>query len=280
MGDAMKRIPLTLFGLFVCCWLSACANQKDVRILDERLMVLERQNQEVQKRIKTDLASSQSTESTLRNQYAGIYADMEKLKEDNRLLSGRMDEIAHSLDRKAATPEGDLKMRLDNIEERLAQVERYLNMDSAGGKTPGAPKGEGAAVAGTTVGGPPKELTADQLYANSKAAFDAGQIEKARQGFQQFLKTYPKSENADNAQFWIGETYFSEKFYEKAILEYQVVIEKFPKGNKAPAAMLKQGYAFIQLNDKANARLVMKELGKKYPKSNEAKIAAEKLKEL
>jgi tol-pal system protein YbgF len=276
----MKRIPFAFLGLFVCFWLNACANQKDVRVIDERLMILERQNQEVQKRIKTDLASSQSTESTLRNQYAGIYADLEKLKEDNRLLSGRIDEISHAMDRKATTSETDLKTRLDRNEERLAQIERYLNLDSSGGKTPAAPKAEGAAAVGTADGGPPKELTADQLYANAKEAFDAGQIEKARQGFQQILKTYPKSENADNAQFWIGETYFNEKFYEKAILEYQVVVEKFPKGNKAPAAMLKQGYAFIQLNDKANARLILKEIGKKYPKSNEAKIAAEKLKEL
>jgi tol-pal system protein YbgF len=276
----MKRIPFAFLGLFVCCWLSACANQKDVQILDERLMVLERQNQEVQKRIKTDLASSQGTESTLRSQYASIAADMEKLKEDNNLLSGRIDEISHSLGRKVTTSEGDLKTRLDRIEERLAQLERFLNLDASGAKTSTAPKTEGAAAVGTTAGGPPKELTAEQLYADAKQAFDAGQIEKARRGFQQLLKTYPKSENADNAQFWIGETYFNEKFYEKAILEYQVVVEKFPKGNKAPAAMLKQGYAFIELNDKANARLILKEVVKKYPKSNEAKIAAEKLKGL
>ena len=243
-------------------------------------MVLERQNQEVQKRIKTELASSQGTEATLRNQYAGIAADMEKLKEDTSLLSGRIDEISHSLGRKVTTSEDDLKTRLDRIEARLAQLERYLNLDSSGERTPTAPKAESAAAVGTTASGPPKELTAEQLYADAKQAFDAGQIEKARQGFQQLLKTYPKSENADNAQFWIGETYFNEKFYEKAILEYQVVVEKFPKGNKAPAAMLKQGYAFIELNDKANARLILKEVVKKYPKSNEAKIAAEKLKAL
>lgn len=274
----MKRLSLAIVGLFICCWLNACASQKDVLILDERLMVLERQNQELQKRVKTDLVSSQSTESTLRGQYAGISADMEKLKQDSILLSGRIDEITHNMDRKTMSSEGDLKTRLDRIEERLAQIERYLNLDASGGKLPVAAGAAGAAAGVAAAGA--KELSAEQLYAEAKAAFDAGQIDKARQGFQQLLKKYPKSENADNAQFWIGETYFNEKFYEKAILEYQVVVEKFPKGNKAPAAMLKQGYAFIQLNDKANARLVLKEVGKRYPKSNEAKIAAEKLKEL
>jgi tol-pal system protein YbgF len=279
----MKALLLATLSLIVLCWLNGCASQKDVIILDERLMVLERQNQDVQKRISSELdrfgKSNQSAETELRSQYAGIYADMEKLRQDTRMLSGQIDEVSHQMDRKATSNEGDLKMRLDKLDERLTQVERYLNIESSGAKPPVAGKAEG----GTTVSHPDsgaKELTAEQMYAAAKQAFDGGQMDKARQGFQQFLKTYPKSENADNAQFWIGETYFNEKWYEKAILEYQTVIEKFPKGNKAPAAMLKQGYAFIKLNDKANARLILKEIEKKYPKSNEAKIAAEKLKEL
>ncbi|MFQ5486070.1 MAG: tetratricopeptide repeat protein, partial [Desulfobacterales bacterium] len=83
----------------------------------------------------------------------------------------------------------------------------------------------------------------------------------------------------DNAQFWIGDTYYREKWFEKAILEYQKVIENYPKGNKVPASLLKQGFAFFNIGDKANARLILKELIKKYPQSNETKIAIKKLKE-
>ena len=100
----------------------------------------------------------------------------------------------------------------------------------------------------------------------------------AKKYFQEVIQRYPKSENADNAQFWIGEIYYREKWYEKAILEYQKVIEKYPDGNKVPAALLKQGLAFHNIGDKANSRHILEELVKKYPKSNEAKIAREKLK--
>jgi tol-pal system protein YbgF len=92
------------------------------------------------------------------------------------------------------------------------------------------------------------------------------------------LKIYPKSKHADNAQFWIGEIYYREKWYEKAILEYQKVIEKYPKGNKVESSLLKQGLAFYNIGDRANARLILNVLIKKYPKSNEAKIAKRKLK--
>jgi len=113
----------------------------------------------------------------------------------------------------------------------------------------------------------------------AKQAFDQGDFETAREGFQKLIKQHPKSKNADNAQFWIGEIYYREKWYEKAIIEYQNVIEKHPKGNKVPASLLKQGFAFYNLGDKANARLILTELLKKYPKSNESKIARQKLKE-
>ncbi|MBU1163265.1 MAG: tol-pal system protein YbgF, partial [Proteobacteria bacterium] len=99
-------------------------------------------------------------------------------------------------------------------------------------------------------------------------------------GFKDLINKFPKSVHADNAQFWIGDSYYSEKWYEKAILEYQKVIEEYPKGNKVPASLLKQGFAFLNLGDKANARLILQELVNKYPKSNEAKIATKKLKEL
>ena len=94
------------------------------------------------------------------------------------------------------------------------------------------------------------------------------------------MKNDPTSSNADNAQFWIGETYYNEQWFEKAILEYQTVIEQYPKGNKVPAAMLKQGLAFLKLGDQSNARLVLKRLIQYYPKSNEASIATAKLKDI
>jgi tol-pal system protein YbgF len=116
------------------------------------------------------------------------------------------------------------------------------------------------------------------MYRQAKQAFDQGNSDAARNKFKELIERYPKSDRADNAQFWIGEIYYREKWYEKAILEYQKVIENYPKGNKVPASLLKQGFAFLNLGDKANSRLILQELMKKYPKTNEAKIAKDKLK--
>jgi tol-pal system protein YbgF len=159
--------------------------------------------------------------------------------------------------------------RLDAFELRLAKVEQYLDVQTASRGAAG-----GAVVAGGAQE-PSEDIT---LYAQGKKLFDNEDFGGARNAFESLLKKFPQSDQADNAQFWIGETYYRENWYEKAILEYQKVIENFPKGNKVPAALLKQGMSFTELGDKENARLIFKELIDRYPRSTEAKIAAQKLK--
>jgi tol-pal system protein YbgF len=121
--------------------------------------------------------------------------------------------------------------------------------------------GDGAVV-GALSGKTKKKHLEDEVYASAKQAFDRGNLEVAREGFQKTIKQYPKSQHAGNAQFWIGEIYYREKWYEKAILEYQKVIEKYPKSNKVPASILKQGFAFLNLGGKPSARF-FKEISSK-----------------
>ena len=196
-----------------------------------------------------------------------------------QLLSGRFEEIEHRAQQQSIVFEkgqqkiDELSLQTAKIDKRLVDLEQYLNFGE-NAKQPSARE----TSSDRDQNEPSPETTANQIYNESKQAYDNGKLDKARKGFQQLIKTFPKSNNADNAQFWIGESYYREKWYEKAILEYQTVIEKYPKGNKVPAAMLKQGMAFLQLGDKSNARLILKELEKKYPKSNEAKVGRQKAK--
>ncbi len=287
----LKPLCLTVAVAVWCAGMLGCASQKDVIILDERLMLLERQNHELQKQnsdmqklVHKELAvvgeSSQTTESALRSKYAVLNAELDSIRENLQLLSGRFEEIEHQSQQKFAVFEkgqqkiDELSLQSAKIDKRLIEIEQYLNLGENATQPPGRNTSSSADQKNAGA-----ETTADQIYNESKQAYDNGKLDKARQGFQQLIKTFPQSTNADNAQFWIGESYYREKWYEKAILEYQTVLEKYPKGNKVPAAMLKQGMAFLQLGDKSNARLILKELEKKYPKSNEAKVAAQKLKE-
>jgi tol-pal system protein YbgF len=115
------------------------------------------------------------------------------------------------------------------------------------------------------------------LYRDAYETFQKGDLEGARRKFEAFLKQYPNTELSDNAQFWIGETYYLKKDFEKAILEYEKAIAKYPEGDKIPAALFKQALAFLELGDKTNARNLLKRVIERYPHSEQAEMAKKRL---
>ncbi len=278
---------LSILTLCSCLFLlNGCvALQQDMVLMEDRLLALEVQNMELQKQMKSDLdafgKTSKSSERNLRTQVAGMNANMEGLQQEVRLLRGRVEELEYLINRKVSDTDKKNAERLDEMglsvakmDQRLIQLEQYLNVESKSGR-PRVPAGDQPDAAKTDA--PADDEKA--IYETGRQAYDNGEWDKARQQFKQLIQKYPKSGNADNAQFWIGESYYREKWYERAILEYQTVLEKYPKGNKVPAAMLKQGLALLQINEKSSARLILQELVKKYPKAPESEIAAKKLKE-
>ncbi len=277
--------PIFIFLSFVV----GCATQNEVSTIDNRLSELEMRNAETRKKsdaLKSDLQVRQDEEQALRLQAATLRQQITALSEEIRLLNGRIEEIEFALNRqrqKEAQASGSKQAQLEDVaastrknDQRIDRIEQYLNFETA----PPAAAAEKKTAKIVPVPPAKKELSEEEIYRQAKQAFDQGDSDSARSKFQELIERHPKSERADNAQFWIGEIYYREKWYEKAILEYQKVIENYPNGNKVPAALLKQGFAFLNLGDKANSRLILQELIKKYPKTNEAKIAKDKLKDL
>jgi tol-pal system protein YbgF len=289
----MKSIIITSLVCFLI--LSGCVSQSELTSLDTRLNDLEIRNAEAKKnsqKLTSGLANREGEEQALRHQAASLRAKMEALNDEMRTLTGRIEEIQYLLNRQTQVDAESVKVKEDKIDrlakstksndDRIYRIEQYLNFEPSK-QIP--PAGKPAEESTTKIVPAPadrvkQELPEDEIYRMAKQAFDQGDSDAARKKFQELIRRYPKSERADNAQFWIGEIYYREKWYEKAILEYQKVIEKYPKGNKVPASLLKQGFAFFNLGDKSNSRLILEELIKKYPKSNEAKIAKDKVKDL
>ncbi len=284
--------------------LLGCVSEDDFVKNDNRLAQLEQRNAQQEKQyadITQTIQQSRQTTSqiaeqfknyrqerkgedqNLRTQAAELRSLIEELREEIQEVGGRLEETAFVLQQKTASM-GEKNSHASNelrrfdtsinaIEARTSHIERYLNLESPGNQTE-----KGGALVPKTAPKSVARLTENELYDSAKKAFDQGDLEDSREKFASFIKTFSKSKHADNAQFWIGEIYYREKWYEKAILEYQKVIENYPRGNKVKASLLKQGLAFYKLGDKANARLILRELLKKYPKSNESKIAKKILK--
>jgi tol-pal system protein YbgF len=126
----------------------------------------------------------------------------------------------------------------------------------------------------------PPNLSPQEIYNMAYADYLKGNFALAIDGFKIYLDNFAQSPFADNALYWIGECYFSQKDYEEAITRYNQLILNYPLGDKVPAAYLHKGISLMELDRKEEALSVFKLMVSKYPLEEETKIAQEKIKEL
>ncbi|MBF0228278.1 MAG: tol-pal system protein YbgF [Desulfamplus sp.] len=287
-------LQLNLFFLLLLC--SGCVGGSEFQLLESKVATLEEDNIRLKKQYDSMINEDFITlEKEQREKYAEVKDMMESLKNDIQIVRGNLEESEHRL-KEASEAAGASELgRLDNAismnYRRILRIEQHLGLESSepvdGGLVPPQTQpSDGTATTSSASGGtvqsgtPTQNSSEEGLYNAAKALLDAGKNEQARNQFEAFIKRYPTSENADNARFWVADSYYREKWYEKAILEYQRVIEEYSKGNKVPSALLKQAYSFANLGEKSNARLILNDLIKKYPQTQEAESAKEKLKTL
>jgi tol-pal system protein YbgF len=295
----MKHIFLWGCVLVVFLVFSGCVTPEQYQVLENRITALEMENNRqmaLQEKffgkeadLKTSLDAIEQkiaqNETVNRETTAEIKYELTQLKEKHGQLQGMIEEITHRFGSNSQAGRQDLEKRLDRLDNAISRnytkiltLENYLGFEPTIADPDAAARPEPGSDAPGAV---QQDTDSEQgLYAFAKKLFDDGDMEKARIQFENFINKYPDSDNADNARFWIADSYYVDKWYEKAILEYQKVLEQYPDSNKAAAARLKQGYAFAELGEKANARLILNELVNRYPDAREAGFAREKLKNL
>lgn len=99
----------------------------------------------------------------------------------------------------------------------------------------------------------------------------------AAEAFQAFLDEYPDGPLADNAQYWLGESYYVTGNYDIALNAFQAVLNQFPQSRKAPDAMLKLGFCYYELEQWDEARETLEQVRERYPDSSVARLAQNRL---
>jgi len=121
---------------------------------------------------------------------------------------------------------------------------------------------------------------ADGDYREAIGLIRQGQCGPAIPKLRDFIRKNQKSDLADNAQYWIGSCYYSQRDYNRAIIELNEVLLKYPKADKVPPALLMLADAFADSGDKIDARLILQKLIADHGKSEEAEKARQKLQAL
>ena len=116
-----------------------------------------------------------------------------------------------------------------------------------------------------------------RMYDTAWADYTNAQWALAVEGFEAYLKTFPRSELADDAQFYIGQTYYADGRFKEAVSAFEEVLLAYPDGDVVPEASYKRGLALDRLGEVGRARQAFELLLANYPDSTMATLAQQAL---
>ncbi|RLA87063.1 MAG: hypothetical protein DRG40_01300, partial [Deltaproteobacteria bacterium] len=187
-----------------------CATTEDISYLHHRINKLEERVAKTDRRVSETVTEAQkevgSEVQKVRTDLASLDADIRALKEQVRTLQASLEENWELLRK--------LSMRLEELEQKKVAKEEKPEETPP----PSAVLPPPTAPALAPIPSPPAPEGEKEEYQQAYETFRSGDYSRAMALFQDFLKKYPKSKLADNAQYWIGECYYMRGEYEKAIL--------------------------------------------------------------
>ncbi|HMM35150.1 MAG TPA: tol-pal system protein YbgF [Thermoanaerobaculia bacterium] len=118
------------------------------------------------------------------------------------------------------------------------------------------------------------------LYNAALGDYQRGRFDLARQGFEEYVETYPRTDLSDDALFWAAECWTAQKKHREALGMLERLLKEYPQSDKAPSAHLRKGLAHLELGEKAQAIVQLQFVVHEYPSSDEAKSARQRLRSL
>lgn len=248
---------------------------------------------------RSERLSSHRALLDLQNQIAGLEREIKRLR-------GELEEQTHRLEQLGKRQRDhylDIDQRLQTLEggkvvrkpaEPGAPSSTAAPLETLPSSTPEDTRPGAATDMGETPGpaaklpsaAPPAKSTttlataAPPEHEAYQQAFDllkSGRYDDSLTAFNDFLIKYPNSNYADNAQYWLGETYYVRRHFEPAIIEYEKLIQNYPKSQKLTHALLKIGYSYHELGQIDKAKATLEDLKNRYPDTTAARLAEERL---
>ena len=116
-------------------------------------------------------------------------------------------------------------------------------------------------------------VSPQRLYDTAWADYTTGQWALAIQGFEVYISSFPRSELADDAQFYIGNTHYADGQYRAAAEAFEQVVLHYADGDQVAEALYKRGLALDRLGEPDLARQAFELVVQNYPEDNMANLA-------
>src|SRR3954447_7403931 len=270
-----KILASLLAAAIVLAAAPARAANKEHQQLMADLRILQEQSQQLQNLLGTlnDAIKAVNTRldqqaETTRKAFADQKLVIDNLTNDVRIIREKLDDNNVRI--------GSLTQEVDSLRQSMQQSARPAATSDAsdpaagGGTTAGAPNTTGAPA-------PSVGVSPQKLFDSAMGDYYSGQYDLAILGFGDYIKSFPKSDLADDAQVNICMAYLQDGKNDKAVEACDLAIRTYPTGDKIPDAYYRKGLALKNLRDVNGARDAWDHVVKAFPDSDAGRLAKQGL---
>jgi tol-pal system protein YbgF len=236
----------------------------------------------LEKNVQEATASSSSKIDTMSTQTQGLSDNLSDVQGRVAKLASQLNDIQgtlQSIDGRLAGAAPGGAAPIQNPAPGPGSVPSSAPPNSAPPAGAGAPSSDSAPSGGNGLSSMPT-ISSDTLYQNALRDFTTGKYDLAKQEFGDYVKQFPSTDLASNAQFYLGEISYQQGDYKEAISQYNLVLTDYPQSYKQGASLLKKGFAEIELGTKTTGIRDLREVVRRFPGTDDSRRAQAKLKEM
>ncbi len=266
-----------LLGLALAIADAAWAQKKEDIILAElrqiQAQLSELQTSQAALKTVVDSLSAGSAEQqdSLRKNLADSKIALERVQQDMSILSERIDETNSRL----------AGMREDLVTLRETREPIVIPETEP---TPGEDASKPAQSGRSEPAPPPVAVAASpsyiDIYNEARNDYTQGRYPLAISGFKDVLELDKRGDLADNAHYWMGESYLAQRQNDLALAEFDKIIRDFPQSNKRPDAYLKKAITLEEMGRRSEANVMYELVIEQFPRTTQERVARRKLEDL
>lgn len=257
---ALKPLGLRLLpAIFILIVTGACGVQSDLTNLKNDTTHLRAQMQVMREEI-----ALQEDIDSLRVHIVRLEALVRYQTDELLSMRADMGQRVGALESRLQT----LTTRITESDRQFSALVRRLESLQVQLSVPARPDTSGARTASFDPG---------ELYDLALRDYQRGDYDVAVRQFTQYIEYFPDSDLADDAQFYIGDSYYTQSLYTPALDAYEKLLDTYPDGSKVPATLLKIAFIKVARNEPSEARSYLERVIGEFPDAEEAQLARMRL---
>ncbi|MCC7417224.1 MAG: tetratricopeptide repeat protein [Acidobacteria bacterium] len=247
----------------------------DLRILQEQTAVMQNLIAQLGDALKAISQRLDDQTSATRRAFADQKLIIDTLSTDLRVVREKVDDNNVRI--------GSLTAEIESVRRTVAALTAPPAVTTAEGtaaaSAPGAapPAADQSAAVPAPAATPALGTSPQRAWDTAFSDYVGGQYDLAVLGFEAYIRDFPKSDQADNAQLLIGKALILDNQYDKAVEALDTLIRNYPDGDTVAEAYYQKGISLQHLGEVDKAREALSTTVKNYPDSDAALLARQKL---